>query len=374
MQLELKVAYCCLVVASLGISACSTKTTPAMAAELPPGTIQLEPGNERLQFIKVETARVTDAAPVVRLTGKVSFDEDHTQRVASPIDGRVNRILIELGDKVRAGQALIELTSPRVSELQADSQKALQDLNLATKGLERANKLKQDGAVSEKEAAQAQADFRKSKSDAARTDAQLRSLSVSASDPTTSAAIRSQIAGTIVERNILVGQEVRADSAQPLLTISNLADVWILADVYEQDLGMVKKGDSVTIRVPAYPDEVFQGKVDHVGDVLDPVSRTIKVRCSVPNPQSRLKPEMFAKIELTYIANRKAIVIPSSAILTDSEHTRVFVAGSDHVYRQRIVTVGPEVDDHVRVLAGIEVGEQVVTEGAIFLKREIASK
>lgn len=374
MQLELKVAYCCLVVASLGISACSSKTTPAMAAELPPGTIQLEPGNARLQFIKVETARVTDAAPVVRLTGKVSFDEDHTQRVASPIDGRVSRILIELGDKVRAGQALIELTSPRVSELQADSQKALQDLNLATKGLERANKLKQDGAVSEKEAAQAQADFRKSKSDAARTNAQLRSLSVSASDPTTSAAIRSQIAGTIVERNILAGQEVRADSAQPLLTISNLAVVWILADVYEQDLGMVRKGDSVTIHVPAYPEEAFQGRVDHVGDVLDPVSRTVKVRCSVPNSQSRLKPEMFAKIELTDIANKKAIVIPSSAILTDSEHTRVFVAGSDHVYRQRIVTVGPQVDDHVRVLAGIEVGEQVVTEGAIFLKREIASK
>jgi cobalt-zinc-cadmium efflux system membrane fusion protein len=218
-----------------------------MAAELPPGAIQLEPGNARLQFIKVETARVTDAAPVVRLTGKVSFDEEHTQRVASPIDGRVSRILIELGDKVRAGQAL-----------------------------KRANKLKQDGAVSEKEAAQAQADFRKSKSDAARTNAQLRSLSVSASDPTTSAAIRSQIAGTIVERNILVGQEVRADSAQPLLTISNLADVWILADVYEQDLGMVRKGDSVTIHVPAYPDEVFQGKVDHIGDVLDPVSRTVK--------------------------------------------------------------------------------------------------
>ena len=111
-----------------------------------------------------------------------------------------------------------------------------------------------------------------------------------------------------------------------------------------------------------------------MGDVLDPVSRTVKLRCSVPNPQFRLKPEMFAKIELTDIAAKKAIIVPSSAVLTDSEHTRVFVADKDHVYRQRIVTVGPEVDDHVRVLAGLTGGEQVVTEGAIFLGREIKSK
>jgi cobalt-zinc-cadmium efflux system membrane fusion protein len=373
MQFEMKVAFCILVVGSLGASACSTKTSPAMAAERSHDSIQLEPGNARLQFIKVETIKETDAAPVVRLTGKVTFDEDHTQRVASPIDGRASRILIELGDNVRAGQALMELTSPHVSELQADSQKALQDLDLATKALDRTTKLKQEGAVSEKEAAQAEADFRKAKSDAARTNAQLRSLSVSASDPTTSAAIRAQIAGIIVERNILVGQEVRADSAQPLLTISNLGVVWVLADVYEQDLGMVRKGDSVKIHVPAYPDESFDGRVEHVGDVLDPVSRTVKLRCTVPNQQHRLKPEMFAKIELSDIGDKKALILPSSAILTDSEHTRVFVAGNDHVYRQRVVTVGPEVDDHVRVLAGLKVGEQVVTDGAIFLKREIES-
>jgi membrane fusion protein, heavy metal efflux system len=371
MLLEMRVAFCVLLGASFAVSACSTKSAPAMAAERSHDSIELKPGNPRLQFIKIEVVKETDAAPVVRLTGKVTFDEDHTQRVASPIDGRANRILIELGDHVRAGQALMELTSPHVSELQADSQKALQDLDLATKALDRSNKLKQEGAVSEKEAAQAEADYRKAKSDAARTNAQLRSLSVSATDPTTTAAIRSQIGGTVVERNILMGQEVRADSAQPLMTISNLSVVWVLADVYEQDLGMVRKNDSVKIHVPAYPDEAFDGKVDHVGDVVDPVSRTVKLRCTVPNSELRLKPEMFAKIELSDIGEKKAIILPASAIITDSEHTRVFVAGSDHIYRQRIVTVGPEVDDHVRVLGGLKVGEQVVTEGAIFLKREL---
>ncbi len=356
-----------------GTSACSSKATPAMAAERSRDSIRLEPGNPRLQFVKVETIKETDAAPIIRLTGKVGFDEDHTQRVASPIDGRATRIMVELGDHVKAGQALLDISSPHVSEVQADAQKALQDLDIATKALDRATKLKLEGAVSEKEAAQAEADFKKAKSESARTNAQLRSLSVSASDPTTTAAIRAQIAGIVVERNILVGQEVRADAAQPLLTISNLGVVWVMADVYEQDLSMVQKGASVKIHVSAYPDKAFDGKVDYVGDVLDPVSRTVKLRCIVPNPGTQLKPEMFAKIELSELADKKAVILPSSAILTDSEHTRVFVSGSDHVYRQRLVTVGPEVDDHVRVLSGLKIGEQVVTDGAIFLKREMES-
>jgi len=351
--------------------ACSSKTTPAMAAERSQDSIQLQPGNARLKFIKVVKVEPSDAAPSVRLTGKIGFNEDATQRVASPIDGRASRILVELGDRVRPSQALLELTAPHVSELQADAQKARQDLDVATKSLDRTKKLKLDGAVSEKEAAQAEADFRKAKADAARTEAQLRSLSVSPTDPSTSAALRAQIGGIVVERNVLVGQEVRADSAQPLFTISNLDTVWVQADVYEQDLGLVHKGDTVKVHVPAYPSDSFLGKVDHVGEVLDPVSRTVKLRCSVPNKDHMLKPEMFAKIELTDIAGQSAIILPASSILTDSEHTRVFVAGDDHVYRQRNVTIGPEFDGNVRVLDGLKVGEQVVTEGAIFLKREI---
>src|SRR5664280_1177841 len=373
MQIEMKQACYCLFLISLETTACSNNTTPAMAAEGPRHSTRQEQGNARLQFIKVQTVKESDAAPALQLTGKVGFDENHTQRVASPIDGRASRILVALGDKVRAGQALIELTSPHVSELQAGAQKAGQDLAIATKALGRANKLKQDGAVSEKEAAQAEADYRKAKADAARTNAQLQSMRVSSSEPSTSVAIRAQIGGTIVERNVLVGQEVRDESPQPLFTISALDTVWVQADVHEQYIGLVHQGDSVKIHVPAYADESFNGTVDHVGDVLDPDSRTVKLRCSVSNPGFRLKPEMFAKIELTDIANKKAIFIPSSAILTDSEHSRIFVADNDHVYRQRIITVGPETDDNVRVLSGIKAGEQVVTQGALFLKHGIES-
>ncbi len=351
-------------------AACSVETRVSQAAERPRDSIRLAPSDPHLHFIKHETVRETKAAPTVRLTGKVVFDEDHTQRVASPIDGRASRVLVQLGDKVRPGQALIELTSPHVSQLQADAQKAQQDLDVSSQALQRARVLKQDGAVSEKELAQSEADYRKAKADASRAEAQLKSLSVSPTDPTVSAALHAQIGGTVVERSVLVGQEVRGDSAQPLLTISDLGVVWVIGDVYEQDLGLVVPGSTVKIRVPAYPEESFQGRIDHVGDVVDPASRTVKVRCVVPNPERRLKPEMFAGMELSD-SGKTTIVLPAAAILTDSEHTRVIVAGGDHVYRLRSVTVGPEVDGKVRILGGLKVGEAVVGQGAIFLRREM---
>ncbi|HMJ54238.1 MAG TPA: efflux RND transporter periplasmic adaptor subunit [Polyangiaceae bacterium] len=357
-------------VAAVGCSQCSSTAT---ATEVEPRSrdfIRLDPGNPRLAYIKVEVVRESDTRPSLHLTGRVALDEDHTQRLASPIDGRVVKILAQLGDTVKKDQPLVELSSARVAEIETDGQKAEQDLALARKSLERAQKLMQEGAVSEKDLAQLGADFEKTKANAARVTAQLRSLNLGPSGP---GLLRAQIGGTVVERSIFVGQEVRADAVSPLLTITNLVSVWVLADVYEQDLGMVGRGASVTIRVPAYPSETFVGTVDHVGEVLDALTRTVKVRCVVPNSDLRLKPEMFAKIDLAATGRRTGIVVPARAILTDSEHSRIIVASEGNVFRQRIVEVGPEVDGQVTVASGINPGDKIVTSGAIFLRREMAS-
>jgi cobalt-zinc-cadmium efflux system membrane fusion protein len=336
--------------------------------------VRYNPGSAPLDFIKVETVAETSGATSVTLPGRVSFDEDHTQRVASPIDGRAVSILAKLGDKVKAGQALIELSSPNVGQLQADAQKAMSDLALAEKAMERVHKLQGEGAVAEKDVAQAETDFRKAKSDSARTTAQLKALGVSASDPAVNVALRAQIGGVVVERNVLVGQEVRADQASPLVTISSLDSVWVLADAYEQDLSLVSEGDSVTIRVPAYPGETFAGKVGHVGDVVDPATRTVKVRCLADNKAHRLKPEMFAKVDVMNAAGHKIILVPAQAVLNDGDKSIVIVASEGNVYRARRVEVGPEVEGKVRLLSGLRPGEKIVTDGAIFMKREIDSQ
>jgi len=352
---------------------CNALATPPVPEEHARDFIRLDPKSPRLAYVKVEVVQESSVAPNVQLTGRVGFDEDHTQRVASPIDGRATKILVQLGDKVTNGQALVELTSAQVAALEADSAKSEQDLAVAEKALDRASKLRAEGAISDKESAQIEADFKKAKADTARTNAQLRSLSLSNTGPSVSASLRARIAGTIVERNILLGQEVRSDAPAPLLTISDLGTDWVQADVYEQDLGAVTKGAVVNVHVPAYPGESFSGTVSHVGDVLDPATHTVKIRCVVPNPGNRLKPEMFARIELTNAGDLKAILLPSRAILTDSQHARVIVATEDNVYRQRVVETGPEVDGNVRVLSGIRPGEKVVTDGAIFLRREMES-
>ncbi len=333
--------------------------------------VRFNPGSAPLDFIKVEAVAETAGATSVTLPGRVSFDEDHTQRVASPIDGRAVSLLAKLGDKVRAGQPLIELSSPNVGQLQADAQKAMSDLSLADKAMERVHKLQAEGAVADKDVSQAENDYHKAKSDSARTTAQLKSLGVSPTDPAVAVALRAQIAGIVVERNVLVGQEVRADQATSLITVSSLDSVWVLADAYEQDLSLVAEGDAVTIRVPAYPAETFPGKVGHVGEVVDPATRTVKIRCLVDNKSRKLKPEMFARVDVLNAAGHKLMLVPAQAVLNDGDKSIVIVASEGNVFRSRRVEVGPETEGKVRILSGLHAGEKIVTDGAIFMKREI---
>ena len=362
----------------VAFAACSRLTDePAAAAQSSERSrdfVRLDPKSPRLDFIKVEVVKESDGAGKITLPGRVTFDEDHTQRVASPIDGRALSILVKLGDKVRAGQPLVELSSPQVGLIQADAQKALSDLSVAEKGSERVHKLQAIGAASEKDVAQAEGDYKKARSDYARAEAQLKSMGISASDPAVNVALRAQIPGVIVDRNVLVGQELRSDGAAPLLTISSLDSMWVLADAYEQDLGLVTQGAKVTIRVPAYPSETFSGKVGHIGEVVDPSTRTVKIRCVVDNPGHRLKSEMFAKIDIETPRSAKLIAVPSKAVLNDGDKAMVIIATEGNIFRTRVVQVGPEVDDTIRIVAGLTPGEKIVTSGAIFMKQEIDSR
>jgi cobalt-zinc-cadmium efflux system membrane fusion protein len=363
------------VVAGAFGAACSKgKGEEAAGPEKAHDFIKYDPGHVPLDFIKIATVEEVPAATAVSLPGRVSFDEDHTQRVASPIDGRAVGILVKLGDKVKAGQPLVQLSSPNVGQVQSEAQKALADLTLSEKSSERVHKLQAEGAVAEKEVAAAEGDLRKARSDYGRAQTQLKALGLSASDPAVNASLRALIPGVVVERNVLVGQEVRADQAAPLLTVSSLDAVWVQADVYEQDLGLVALGDPVAVQVPAYPGEKFAGKVGNIADVIDTTTRTVKVRCVVPNADHRLKPEMFARVEVKSSGKQKVILVPTQAVLADGDRSLVIVATEGNTFRARRVEVGPESEGKVRVLSGLTPGEKIVTEGAIFMKREIESQ
>jgi len=333
--------------------------------------IHYDPSRAPLSFVKIESVKAAAAGSAPTFPARVGFDEDHTQRVASPIDGRVVHVAARVGDTVRAGQALVQLSSPSVGSVQADAQKASADLSLGEKAMERARRLRADGAIAEKDVAQIEGDLRKTRSDVARSRAQLQALGLSSREPAVSAAVRARVAGTVVTRDVLVGQEVRADQATPLMTISDLSTVWVLADVYEPEIGAVKAGDAVEVTVPAYPGVTFAGQVAAVGDVIDPASRTLKIRCMVSNQDHRLKPEMFATVRLRTTRTMAPLGIPMKALLTDGDKAMVIVASEGNVFRARRVQVGDEADGVVPVYSGLTVGEKIVTDGAIFLKREL---
>jgi len=359
---------------SHGADATSAPAGAAPAGEGSRDFIHYQPGAAPMGFIKIAT--VTESAPgtSVSLPARVALDEDRTQRVASPIDGRAVSILVKLGDKVRAGQPLVVLSSPSVGQLQADALKASSDVLVDQKAVDRVHKLQAEGAVADKDVAQAEADLRKAKADQARSAAQLRALGVSASDPSVSVALRAQISGVVVERNVLVGQEVRADQATPLLTISSLDTIWILGDLYEQDLALVEPDAPVTITVPAYPSETFSGRIANIGEIVDPTSRTVKVRCVAENAAHRLKAEMFARVNVQGHPDHKIITVPSKAILNDGDKFLVIVASEGITFRVRRVTIGPDVDGQTRILSGLTPGEKIVTDGAIFMRKEIEAQ
>ncbi len=362
-----------LLVAGLFAAGCGHIESESAAASspAPKDAILLPAGHPQRAFLKIEPVVESEASGSLSLTGRIAFDEDHTQRVASPIDGRVISLSVEPGAHVKAGQRLLELTSADVGRIQADAQKAMQDLGVAQKALDRVHKLRADGAVSDKELAQADADAKKALADVQRNSAQLKSLGISASDPAVNASLRAQISGTVVSRPVLVGQEIRADATDPLVTISNLDTVWVLADVYEQDLGLVSAGDHVTLHAVAYPNETFEGGIGYVGDVVDPMTRTVKLRCVFANPEHRLKPEMFAKVEVHTKPGKKVIMIPAKAVLNEGEVAKAIVEETPGVFRERSLEIGPEHDGRVRVLSGLRPSEKIVTDGALFLDNEL---
>lgn len=333
--------------------------------------IKLRSDSPTLDYFKLEVVKDSTGGTVITLPGKVAFEDDHTQRVSSPIDGRVRAVLARLGEKVKKGQTLLELASPQVVQLQADASKGEQDLAVSEKARERSRRLRSDGAISEKELTQIEADYNKARSEVARTTAQLQALGLKAGQPTTSGRLIAAIDGTVVERNVLVGQEVRSDSPQPLLTVSDLDHLWVLGDLYEQDLSLVKVGSVVRIHVPAHPGKVYPGKIQYIGDLVDPQSRTVKVRCDVINDGRDLKPDMFAQIEVEDSTGNKSLLVPARAVLSNGAESQVVISASGGVLKLRKVEVGPEVGGQVRVVSGLSPGEVIVTDGALFVRQEI---
>jgi len=331
---------------------------------------------------RVETAVVELGSEVhdLSLAGKVAYGEDRYSRVSSPLQGRVLEVRAHLGEHVQAGSVLLVLDSQEIAQAYAEYAKEDSDLLYATRAHELAKDLYENKALAMKDLKQAENELIKARAEFRRAKERLLSLRVPAQElekplerqkVTSRFEMKSPLTGIVVERNVTPGQSIGGDSGLVLFTVADLDMLQVVADVYERDLAylaLVKEGQSAKVSVEAYPGENFPATVATIGDVVDPTSRTIKLRAWVNNKDHRLKPEMFARLHIQVGASTPLLVIPREAVLeVDGKQFVYVVEGADR-YVKREVKVSTISPDQVRVLEGLTSGQRIVTKGAVLIK------
>jgi len=348
--------------------------------------------------IEIELVGPQSIAGVIPATGKVLVPEDRVAVIGPVNAGRIVRLFAGQGSRVQKGQKLADLESADIDQAEADYLKALADyenarrssvaeIRLAQANYDRTKLLYEKTITAGKNLQTAEHDLEVAKAagessvngakatlTAARRHLLILGLSSSTIDslpkkPDLAAvfSLNSPIAGTVIERNATVGASVGTDAN--LFKIIDLSRVWIDANVFEKDLARVRMGQEVKVNLPALPGSTYTGRVILIDSVVDPETRTIKVRTEVANPDSRLKPDMFANVEIVTDLNRSAISVPQTAVLNDGGKTVVFVAEGNG-YQKREVHTGIQNGDRLEIVEGLSPGEKVVVKGNYLLLQQ----
>jgi cobalt-zinc-cadmium efflux system membrane fusion protein len=333
--------------------------------------IVLTPGSPQLTSLKVEAVNEIPVPVTEPLNGKIVFDENRTARIFSPVAGRAVTIKAQVGDTVKAGQTLLVMDSPDVGGAVADVRKAQADMQLKQQALERSRMLVDHGVLAKKEVEVAQADWATSRAESERASARLKNLGVSTA-ANDNYALRSPIAGMVVDRKINPGSEVRPDNTDPLFIVTDPNYLWATIDLPERELSRISQGQKLSVQVDAYPDEVFNGEVKTIGVMMDPATRRIPVRCVVES-RGRLKPEMYARITPLDASQHRVIRLPNSALITEGLYSYVFVEERPLHFKKRKVTLDLQRREYATVKEGLKPGERVVVGGAILLNSDLSA-
>ena len=358
---------------SLLLAACNQP-----AQEAPPADPKVE--NSRITFppnsnqisnissIPVEMEPV----PLAQLNGRLAWNEERTVRVFTPFAGRVEKILVQPGQKVSSGQALAIIASPEFGQAQADARRAESDFLLAEKNLQRVRELEQHGVAPRKDLQTAEADASRTRAEFERARNKLKLYGASREGVDQVYTLTSPIAGTVVERNINPGQELRPDqmvaNSPPLFVISDPTTLWALFDASERNLAYLHAGKNITVRTPTYRDQSFTARVEAISDFLDPGTRALKVRARIENKNYQLKAEMFVTAEVDADGERE-LLVPTKAVFFQTEKYYLFLDEGNGVYQRREVKTGDVRNNFVEILSGLNAGEKVVTEGTLMLQQ-----
>ncbi|MDB4999925.1 MAG: efflux transporter periplasmic adaptor subunit [Mucilaginibacter sp.] len=345
----------------IGLASCQEKKTGTME------TKQVCISDSLSKMIKIDTAKTTQMKDELALSGQVSFDENKVVKVFPFTSGQVIQVKVSLGDKVTKGQTLAVLRSADVAGSYTDLTSTKADLAISKRQLEQAEYLYKSGISSERDYAEAKGNYDKAVAANSKVRDQIAINGGGNTNASGSLVIKAPGDGYIVEKNITAGNFIRPDNSNSLFTISNMKDVWIWANVFESDIAKVKKGYSARITTLAYPDKVFNGKVDEISSVLDPDNKVMKVRVALNNSEMLLKPEMFTNVVISNEEGSSSVAIPQTAVIFDNSKSFVIVYNSKCNLQVREVSPIKTVDSTTYISTGLKPGDKVISKSQLLL-------
>jgi cobalt-zinc-cadmium efflux system membrane fusion protein len=330
-------------------------------------TILVPSGSNLLGKLMEIKALKGDYLPQFRVTGIVRVIPNQYAEIAAPFAGRVTKSYIQLGQLVRVGSPIFEIQSPSFFEAQKEYFDAKNAFRHSEQNLARQQDLYKNGVGVKKELEAAEIELEIRKTALHNAAAALKIFNINPEELVLGQplVIRSPIAGEVVENKIVIGQYLKED-APPIALIAELSKIWIGAQIKEKDLFLLQDLQEVEIEIPAFTNHLLKGKIFHVSELLDEATRSVQVIIECENTQRRLRPGMYVNVQFT-LKSRQNIQIPAKAILQQQDQTYVFVKCGPNQYARRNVQLGPSNGEKVIIDSGIEEGEIVLSEGAVYL-------
>lgn len=334
-------------------------------------TVQLDSVSAELAGISIDSV-INARLPGITVTGNVSYDANRVSHMGSRTEGRVTRLLVDIGSSVAAGQTMVVLESPLVGHIRAEETEAEAMVRITQENFEREKVLAEQGVSSRKELLASETEFRKAEAALKGARQRLQALGAGAGQAAEFVLV-SPFAGTVVEKHVSLGEMV--SPSDQLFTVADLSELWVELDIFERDIGKLSEGQSVIITAQAFPGQTFKGTIFNIGAIVDTVKRTLSARVAIANGRRLLKPGMFvtAGIELKD-SDVKVPVVPQSAVQTLNGETVVFVPGSKSgEFRAVPVKLGERVDaDNIVILSPLVPGDRIVVSGSFSLRAELS--
>lgn len=353
-------------------------TAQAAAAE----TASQQPGlfdvsSDQLARLQVATVHKATWSVTIRTTGTVDWDGDHTTQAITQVNGPISRILVDTGSIVRKEEPLLYVSSPDVAAAIATYKKARNQQNLAKQALDRSKVLLDRGAIAVKDLEAAQATYNDASTDVQNSLQALRIFAITKTELdqaeeqgvpiSTELAVRSPIAGMVVQKLISPGMLVQAGQTVCFM-VSDVSTVWVQGHIFDRDLPSIRVGDRVDESNASIP-AVFHGVISYVGAMVDAATRTTPVRIVTANPRDILKKDTFVEAVIHASAQKHILAVPVSAVLRTTENEPfVYVEVQPGKFAQRLITTGDQQDSQTEVLSGLKEGERIVSEGSLFLQ------